>query len=61
MILRLMFAAALLALPASPAAADPEGLCQLEEQGDRSPPCPPYVTYDEEGEEVGAAAATASE
>lgn len=51
--LRLILVAAALALPAAPAYADPEGLCGLEEQGQDVPPCPPYVTYDEEGKEVG--------
>ena len=59
--LRYLFAIAVLTLPAAPALADPDGLCEMEEQGDKAPPCPRYVTYDEEGEEVGAAAASAGE
>lgn len=54
---RLIAAIALL-VPAGPALADPPALCQMEEQGAQSPPCPPYVTYDEEGEEVSGAAST---
>lgn len=57
---RLIAAIALL-IPAAPALADPPALCQMEEQGTRSPPCPPYVTYDEEGEEVSGAATVDSD
>ena len=41
---------------ATPAAADPPNMCGMEEQGAQSPPCPPYVTYDEDGEVLGGAA-----
>ena len=56
MIRNCLIAAAALVAPVAPVLADPPGLCQIEEQGAKSPPCPPYVTYDEDGEEVGAAA-----
>lgn len=52
---RILIAATLCAASTTSAAADPVGLCQLEEQGAKPAPCPSYVTYDEEGEEVGAA------
>lgn len=55
MIRNCLIAAVALVVPAAPVLADPPGLCQIEEQGAKSPPCPPYVTYDEDGEEVGAA------
>lgn len=49
--------ALLLIAPAAPALADPDDLCGLEEdRGAQAQPCPAYVTYDEEGEEVGGAA-----
>lgn len=54
--IRYLIAAAVLTIPVVPVAADPQGLCGVEDSSTSAVPCPPYVTYDEDGEEVGAAA-----
>ena len=51
-----LLAIALTAGLATPALADPDALCGLEEVNDPAlATCPSYITYDEDGEEIGGA------